>query len=36
MIESYAHSATLTFPPLTISLPASPAGAPHAPHPEGR
>lgn len=30
MIESFAHSATLTFPPLTISLPAAPAGAPDA------
>lgn len=29
MIESFAHSATLTFPPLTISLPAAPADAPH-------
>ena len=36
MIESYAHSATLTFPPLTISLPAAPADAADAPDAEGR
>ena len=36
MIESYAHSATLTFPPLTISLPAAPADAAGAPHEEDR